>query len=804
MLERSSPIAAGVAQLRGRAEPPTGADQQAPCQHCGLPVGASTDGFCCTGCRVVHELLGREHLERYYELRGPTGVAVPSGAGRADHKWLEPIEARVREGLGSVDLDVQGVHCSACVWLVERMFERTDGGLRVVVNPSIGRAHLLVGPSFDLRGFVTRVERFGYLFGPALKREPGRSNDLVVRLGITSAIAMNAMVFAFAQYAGLDEGPTYVLFQRLTLGLSVISVLVGGPVFFRSAWAGLRQGILHLDLPIALGIGLAFVGSAIAQWAGRDQGIFVDTLDVFIALMLAGRFVQERVLEKNRAALLADDGARGLLTRRRAESGLELVACTEIDAGDVLALAPGDVVPVDGRLASSAPASFSMDWINGESRPRQFEPGDVVPAGAFLASPRPVELTAQTAFAGSPLLDLLRTPRLRAGEGAMSTAWWHTLSKWYVVAVLTAASVGFAGWMLATGDLGRAIEVTAAVLIVTCPCAFGIATPIAYDLVQTNLRRAGLYVRSAGFLDRAARIRKVVFDKTGTLTTGALRIENPEAIASLPADDRIALATLAEASTHPKAVAVHRVCADLRVRALGAAEVVEHVGLGLEIALGGRRYRLGKPGWAADSFAPGDVVFGRDGALLASLSTDEDLRPDAASEIGALAASGYEVHLLSGDEPSRTRLAASRVGLDEARAHGGASAEQKAEWAAAHDDGDLLMIGDGINDSLAVGRATCSGTPAIDRPFMASRSDFYFTTPGLRPIRLALTAARALDRVRRRNLAIAITYNVGAVALAYAGLLSPLVCAVLMPASSLTTILATTFALNARRPLWRS
>jgi Cu2+-exporting ATPase len=778
----------------------------ARCLHCGNALAADgTSPFCCTGCRAVYSLLTSQHLGRYYDLRGERGVPVAeTRSERRDTRWLDAIdEARRASGdVARVDLDLQGIHCSACVWLIETLFRRTPGAARITVNPALGRAQILAQREFDLRGFVREVERFGYLFGPPLKKPQARSSGLVVRMGICIALAMNAMIFAIATYAGLHDGPAYALFQRWNLAISLASVLVGGSVFFRSAWQGVRSGVLHLDLPIALGIALAFGGSLYGYAAHREGGVFIDTLDVFIALMLVGRYLQERVLEKNRLALLANDGVDGLLARRQRDGRVETVRCTEIRAGDRLVIAPGDLVPVDAVTDTNG--SFSLDWINGESRSRDYACGEQVPAGAFLSGMQAVTVRARDDFEHSPLLDLLRTPVAREADGAMSSPWWSMLAKRYVAAVLVAATLGFAAWLLATHDFARSLEVATAVLIVTCPCAFGIATPLAYDLAQSGLRRAGLFVRSAGFLDRAALVRTVVFDKTGTLTNGTLRLRDVAPLRSLDAAALGALAAMTAASTHPKSLAVHEALAALGVADGAASGLTEVPGRGLSWHLHDAEYRLGAAAWVApEASTSGDVVFGRNGRVLADLTTEESLRPDARTEVGALRASGYDVWLLSGDDSARVAQAARTVGVPDDQAIGGANAEDKAAWVESHDHHDLLMIGDGLNDSLVVARAFCSGTPAIDRPFMAARSDFYFVTPGLHCIRLALRAATKVADVRRRNLTIAVAYNVLAVGLAYAGLMSPLACAVLMPASSLTTILAATFSLAPGRPLWR-
>jgi Cu2+-exporting ATPase len=742
-------------------------------------------------------------------------VPAARSVGRRDEKWLDAVEARIHDGVGlaRVTLDVQGLHCVGCVWLVEELFSRAGGGQQVEVNPALGRIDMVVRKDFDVRQFVRTVEQFGYLFGPPVKRPSRAPSDVVWRLGVCAAIAMNSMIFAIPLYAGLDGGPVFALFTTLNFALGAAAVGVGGTVFFRSAWRALRQGMLHLDLPIALGIGLAFAGSTVSYFTGRSRASYFDTLDVFITLMLLGRWLQERVVEKNRAWLLASDGTDGLLARRVREGRVETVRCAEIAEGDRLLVAPGDLVPVDARLQGSGGA-FSLDWINGESQPRSYSAGEVVPAGAFAAGDEATLLAATAGFEASSLRDLLRAPDRPGSDAARCSPWFQRLSRLYVLGVLSVAFIGFVAWVASTRDLSRALSATTAVLIVTCPCAFGIATPLAYEMVQARLRRAGLFVRRASFLDRATFVRRVVFDKTGTLTTGTLQVADPRVLAHLNADELQALYDLVARSGHPKSVAVRELLSagdahDLRIDE--DARPVEHMGHGLELVRHGRRWRLGELRWvgAHGSAGPstkgetsGDLAFGVDGRVLAEISTVERLRADAASEVAALIADGHDVWLVSGDAQERVDVAAHASGIPLDHALGQRTPQGKADFLEQHDRADTLFVGDGVNDAMALDRSHVSGTPAVDRPFVPARADFFFVTPGLAPVRLALRSARALAQVVRADLAIALVYNALAVGLALAGRMSPLLCAVLMPASSLTTIAVTVLALSPRcRPL---
>lgn len=775
------------------------------CLHCG---GALSDAgpFCCHGCESVYSLLHREGLERYYALRGATGAPLGDSAAPSDHAWLEAELAKVSRAKGAlrVQLDVQGMQCTACVWLFEELFRRYEGALRASVNASLGTMELWVEPRFELRAFVLQVESFGYRLGPARKRESQRSHALTGRLGVCAALAMNTMLFELPVYFGLREGAVYHVFRWTALLLATLSVAVGGSVFFRSAWQGLKARVLHLDVPIALGIALSWAGSVYNFARGRDGAVFLDTVAVFIALMLLGRWLQERVLERNRNALLASAGAEGLLVRALREGKPELVPCTTLREGDTLLLAPGDLVPVRSVL-ESAQGECSLDWINGESQPLALAAGEELSAGAFIAGRRALRARCAEDFSASRLLALLGSST-DAETPARTSPFWRALTRWYVTGVLALASGGLFVWWALTGDLGRAFEVTTAVLVVTCPCALGLGAPLAYELVQAGLRRAGLFVRSGGFLDRAQAVRSVVFDKTGTLTTGRLELEDRAPLEALSPARRAVLFDLAARSSHPKSAAVRVALERLGASTVEAArEVEETPGCGVECELEGKRYRLGRPGWAGAAEAGGDLLFTEDGALLAELHTREQLRPDAARELLALSKQGYRLRVLSGDTPARVAALVQRLGLAVDEALGGLSAEDKArelgdEEAAAQ----TLMLGDGLNDGPAFDRAGCSGTPAIDRPFMPARSDFYYTTPGLHPVALALRAARALGRVSRRNLALALAYNALTVGIALAGHMSPLLCAALMPLSSLVLIALTVASLGPGSSLWRS
>jgi len=776
------------------------------CLHCQLPLANGQAGaFCCRGCEAVYALLHDGELDRYYSLRRGSGRPisdVPSPT--RDLEWLE--EARQSDSNATrshISLDIQGIHCSGCVWVVEKLFRRSTGALKIEVNPTLGKIDIWVTSEFPLEEWIRVIETFGYRLGPSLKRTDSAASALLIRVGVTVAIALNVMMLSVAMYLGLNDGPLYEVFRAVSYALASLSVIVGAPVFLRSALVGIRNGVLHLDVPISLGITLAFAGSSWAFWSGHDTSLYLDSVSVFIALMLVGRYLQERVLNTNKSLLLASDGTNGLRSKRIDTDNIQTtIKSNEIMSGDRLFVAPGDLVPVTAKLCSEE-ALVSTDWINGESEATLQVAGTLLQAGSFNGGNQACIVEATSDFEQSPLRALLQ-PSHRAEAPAHEYGSIQRLSRYYVAGILLAATLGFVGWLVATGSILHALEVATAVLVVSCPCAFGIATPLAHELVQAHLQTRGFYIRRSGFLARLRNIRTIVFDKTGTLTCGQLTLQNKDSLSSLSEQELRVLVTLASHSSHPVSAAIALALKEHTVLPLPSMCIVEHPGKGIEGRGQEHLYRLGKARWALEEASVLGTVFTKDGQVIANLALGEALRPDAQREISALVDEGYNVYMLSGDTPDRVAILADELGLPRDHALSEQSPGDKQRWLEARNQTDALFIGDGINDSLAAQTASCSGTPAIDRPFMASHCDFYLGTQYLAPIRDALHAANALHRVVRRNLVFAILYNILAIALAWAGLMRPWLAAILMPASSILIVLATTLSLAPRTSKWKS
>jgi Cu2+-exporting ATPase len=554
--------------------------------------------------------------------------------------------------------------------------------------------------------------------------------------------------------------------------------------------------VLHIDLPISLGLIAAYAGSLTAWRNGAADFVYFDFISVFTFLMLAGRWTQEAAVAANRNRLL--DGQFTVPHPGR---------------GERFRVTPGQVVPVKSILLSPA-ATLGMEWISGESEARTARRGQLVPGGAVSLSREPIELEAAESWHESMLARLLDTaPRTDRRQRGL-----EQFIRVYLIVVLAIATAAFAGWLWHGADTLRALQVLTSILVVSCPCATGVALPLAEDLATARVRRAGVLIRDPGVWSRLPRVDTIVFDKTGTLTLETIALLNPGALERLTPGERSILLTMVEDNLHPVASCLreHLLAADARARghsgagsksapdgpgdaqwsrpvrppgpvsnrpSIGTREVV---GSGIEAERDGCVYRLGRPGWAGEG--EGDCIFSRDGKMLASFRFGDELREDAAAEFRALRANGRSLHILSGDRPDKVTAIASSLGLPPDHAHGAQSPDDKAAWLRAHGPQRTLMIGDGANDSLAFNESLCTGTPAIDRGLLERKADFYFLGRGLGGIRALFDIAMRKHAAVRAVIAFAIAYNVAAIALSIAGRMSPLLAAILMPLSGLTTV----------------
>ena len=752
----------------------------------------------------MHGLIRSEGFSQFYDLKaGQTLPPVKSLAFQnRDYQWLRDLTAKAEEGCVEcgetphATLSVQGISCAACVWLIERIFRRHDGGLRIIVDAQLGQMRIWWDRGgFDAVAFAEELQHFGYATGlPERQAEAERleSRALLTRLGVVGGLAMNAMAFTLPRYAGMEDGFALGrLFDLVTFASASLALLVGGGYFFKRAWQAVMLGTLHIDLPISIGLLAAYFGSLAGWLLGVKSLMYFDFVAIFSFLMLGGRWVQQTALEKNRAALLQGRDRIKNVTRISGGGEVESVPAGDIEPDDRIRLGSGETVPVSGLLESDS-AEFSFEWINGEPEPRVIELGGEVPAGAVNVGRNPVEMKCREKYADSLLARLLAVSESGPGEGKAARDLSNVL-RWYLGIILGIAAVGGGAWLIAGAGFAVALQVVISVLVVSCPCALGVALPLLDEIVMAQLKKSGLFVQNASLWAKLRRLGTIVFDKTGTLTLETPKLKNPEAIDALVDRERAILASLVHDSRHPAGRAIREALAGRSARSLAGPLVIEE-----EVAHGvrwtepdsGTVWSYGKPGWKSAA-TDGDTasVFSRGGETLAGFRFEEALREDAGEEIALLRNHGYRVAILSGDARERVARIAGRLGIHPRDTVAEAGPEQKADWILSHQPDRTLYVGDGANDSLAFDAAACRGTPAIGSGVLERKSDFYFLGQGLHAIRKLIELTSRRRRAIHLIFAAAIFYNIFAVVVALAGRMNPLVAAILMPISSVVTLL---------------
>ena len=778
---------------RGRRRP--GKRGAQVCRHCGTPLADPRlfeAGFCCSGCAYVHRLIHEHGLDAYYRIKDPATAPADAAVFQPrDYAWLETAqeeaEADASGGrLPELMLDAQGISCAGCVWLIERLFQQETGARDIVVNAQMGSMRLRWAPGeFRAAEWARRLQAFGYLLGPAGdKPSELESTGLIRRIGLCAAFALNVMLFTLPGYFGMRPDFEYAaLFRLLSLIFATLSVLAGGMYFIERAARALGNRVMHIDLPIAMGIAGAYGASVYGWISGRDRFVYPDFVATFVLLMLIGRWAQVSAVERNRHQLLR---RQPVAPRIRLADGGD-VPRERIKPGQAMLISAGQTVPVEAQL-DDGPAAFSLASISGEAEPRVFGAGQRVPAGAVNVDRRDARMSALQPWARS-LLAQLWAPAERAGARHLLL---ERIVRGYVVGIITAAAVAGCGWWLATRDAVRSGSAAIAVLVVSCPCAIGLALPLADEMATLSLRRRGVFVRENDLWSRLSRVRKIVFDKTGTLTLETPVLLNPEALRGLGVSERSALLALVQGDFHPTGQ-----CLLENLLAAGPGTpmegtVDETVGRGVSVG----PWSLGRAGWRDAGPAGTETVFALRGREIARFRLADSARPGAAAELSDLAEQGFRIYVLSGDRGERVASLAAELGLPPDRAVGELTPAGKAAWIDEHARDDALMLGDGANDSLAFDRALCRGTPVIHRGMLEGRADFYYLRRGIGGIRELLAMERTHRRVQSAIIVFSIGYNLAAAGLAMAGRVNPLVAAVLMPASSLISLAIVTLGMR--------
>ncbi|WP_299360926.1 heavy metal translocating P-type ATPase [uncultured Paracoccus sp.] len=689
---------------------------------------------------------------------------------------------------GDLILSLPGIHCAACITDVERTLGATPGVRAARVNLTLRRV-TVDAPGMTADDLIPVLDGIGYeaheldpsaLTASAADRQ-GR--DILMRIGVSGFAMMNVMILSVAVWSGA-EAATREMFHWISAAIALPTVAFAGQPFFASALRALRAGRLGMDVPISLALILA---SAVSLYETILQGrhAYFDAAVMLCFFLLVGRYLDYRTRAVARSAaeeLSALEVPRAILLRDGAEVPTPVA---DLRPGDLILVRPGARIAADG-IVERGSSDIDRSALTGESIPVAASPGIGLTAGEVnLTGPLTLRVTA--AGRDSSLARL--TALVASAESARGryTSVADRMSRAYAPAVHVLALASFGFWLWRTGDARVAVNVAAAVLIITCPCALGLAVPAVVTAASGRLFRRGLLIKNATALERLAEIDTVIFDKTGTLTMGMPRLKSLD---PLPPDLRAIAAALAGGSAHPLSQSLAAALAAVAPAQLD--DLRELPGHGVEARWQGRRVRLGRAEWvgADDVRAEGAATWlAVDGGPVIRLDFDDRLRPGAEDCVAALQRSGRQVLLLSGDNSAAVADIAGRLGI--ANWQSGMTPGEKAATVAELSGGGrrVLMVGDGLNDTAALAAAHASISPASALDAARVASDVVLMGNDLAPVADALELARRARRRIHENFGLSIAYNVVAVPFAMMGLATPLLAALAMSASSLSVTL---------------
>ena len=714
------------------------------------------------------------------------------------------------DGTFQTDLSVPGVHCAACIAAVERSLMALPGVEHARVNLSMKRASVKWRAASAPPDLIGALAAAGYAAHPFTVETSAADPEyarLVKALAVAGFCAMNIMLLSVSVWAGASGG-TRQAFHMISAVLAVPAVVYSGRIFFLSAWSALRRGRTNMDVPISVGVLLAF-GLSLYDTLNDGPHAYFDAATTLLFFLLIGRTLDHLMREKARSAVagLARLTPRGA-TVVEPDGTRRYMPLAEIEPGTALLISAGDRIPLDG-IVTGGVSDLDRSLVSGEAAPETSRTGTRVQSGLMnLTGALTMRTTARAE--DSFLAEMVRMMEAAEGGQAGYRRIADRAAALYSPVVHLVALATLLGWFFVTRDWHASITVAIAVLIITCPCALGLAVPIVQVVAARRLFERGILVKDGSALERLAGVDTVLFDKTGTLTLGRPRIVNAADID--PAALGIA-AAMAAGSRHPLSAAIAAAARQDAAAPIVFDRLGEQPGNGLEAHSGDAVYRLGRPDWALGKATDpaGDepysmVLLARDGVELARFRLESTVRPGAAATVAGLQRQGLAVEILSGDRAAAVAGLASRLGVER---FGSAllPAEKVARIEALRREGrTVLMVGDGLNDAPALAAADISMAPASAADIGRTAAGFVFMNESLSAVSDALQIARNAGTLVRQNFALAIGYNLVAVPVAVSGHVTPLLAAVAMSLSSVIVV-ANAMRLgrpDAKKPAWRA
>ncbi|UCV23723.1 heavy metal translocating P-type ATPase [Ferribacterium limneticum] len=798
----------------------------ASCYHCGLPIPDDVDlsvkidseprAMCCFGCQAVAQSIVDNGLADYYRSRD----AMPESPREAmpaildqlvmyDHaEFQKSFVKELGQNEREASLLLEGITCSACIWLNEQHVGRLPGVTAVNINYTTRRARVRWDETriklSDILGAIAAIGYRAYPYDAAKNEEISRKErrDAMWRLWVAGFGMMQVMMYAYPVYIADGEMAPDIesLMRWASLLLTMPVIFYSSAPFFRNAWRDIKLRRVGMDVPVALGVGAAFIASCWATFVQAGE-VYFDSVTMFIFFLLGGRYLEMTARQK--AVSVTEALARLLpafaqkLPKFPVDRSTEQCVVADLRPGDYVMVRAGDIVPADGRVIEGISCANEA-LLTGESKPVPKSPGEAVTGGSINAE-SPLVVQVEQVGEGTRLSAIIQLMERAAAEKPKIVVLADRIASYFVAALLAVAILVAVGWYFV--DPSKALWITVSVLVVTCPCALSLATPIALTVSAGALAKDGLLVTRGHAIETLARATHFVFDKTGTLTTGHMHLVDVFPMAGASREECLAIAAALEhASEHPVATALRQATGGQLPE---TSAVISEPGQGIEALVAGRRCRIGRPDYslalsaaklpaaAVDWLESGDtvVVLADESGCLALFRIGDELRHESAALIAELRAAGKKVILLTGDAPAVANRVASKLGITDVRAGVTPQGKHDCVTGLQEEGAVVAMLGDGVNDAPVLALAQVSVAMGGGAQLARTQSDFILLSENLDHLRHGLRRARKTLQVIRQNLWWSFAYNFVALPLAITGYVTPWIAGIGMSASSLLVVL---------------
>jgi len=758
--------------------------------------------FCCNGCQGVYHLLKDDGLDSFYEKVGNNKLDQPLAIGQDSSNFdMESFTTRyiktTPEGFKSVDLIIEGIHCAACIWLNEKVLDQTDGVVEANINFTNHKAKIVWDEDIiKLSSIIDKIRSIGYNAYPYDRtqseiQETKKKKDYFLRMGIALFASMNIMMIDIAKYAGFFTGMSDDVLQMIHVAEFIFATPVlfySGWIFFRGAYFGIKNKIINMDLLVSSGAVLTYIYSLYVLFGGHGHSYF-DSVAMIITFVLVGKYLE--VIGKKNAMDTIDTikSTIPLEATRIVDNGKEIVPLDKLEIDDIIEVANGQKVSVDGIIISGE-TEFDESSLSGESLPIKKSIGDKVYGGTINLG-QVIRYKATNNYANSTLNNIakLLEDSLNSKPKIENTT--NELSKYFSLSILTISVLSFIGWYFYNGDFENALIIAISVIVIACPCALALATPIASLVGISWLAKKGLLFKEAKYIETLAKIDTVVLDKTGTITTGKLQIidtifSNESKSLDMPILD--ILYSLVDSSIHPVSVGVKEYLVsnyeDLKYIELNNINQIPAVGL--EATYKNHKIFGGKI--EDDQIDTTTFNFTIDDKPIITFYLKDKIRDDSKQTIDYLHNENIEVIMCSGDNEKVAKKVASSVGIKNIKAN--MKPQEKADFISKLKDQNksVIMVGDGINDALALSRADISIAMGSGADISLAISDIVILNDKLSSLQTSIYISKRTFAFIKQNLTISLIYNMITIPIAIAGYVIPLVAALSMSISSLLVV----------------